>query len=28
LVSLGKSRSWAKIYDNGEARIYQWRGVG
>ena len=28
LVSLDKSRSWAKIYDNGEARIYQWRGVG
>ncbi len=28
LVSLDKSRSWAKIYDNGEARIYQWRGAG
>ncbi|HUO38886.1 MAG TPA: DUF6541 family protein [Mycobacterium sp.] len=26
LVSLDKSRSWVKIYDNGEARIYQWRG--
>ncbi len=26
LVSLDKSRSWAKIYDNGEARIYEWRG--
>jgi D-galactosaminyltransferase len=26
LVSLDKSRSWTKIYDNGEARIYQWRG--
>ena len=26
LVSLDKSRSWEKIYDNGEARIYQWRG--
>ncbi|MCI4674282.1 DUF6541 family protein [Candidatus Mycolicibacterium alkanivorans] len=26
LVSLGKSKSWAKIYDNGEARIYEWRG--
>ncbi|BBY58202.1 DUF6541 family protein [Mycolicibacterium sarraceniae] len=26
LVSLDKSKSWAKIYDNGEARIYQWRG--
>ncbi|WP_419179189.1 DUF6541 family protein [Mycolicibacter engbaekii] len=28
LVSLGKSRSWAKIYDNGEASIYQWQGGG
>jgi hypothetical protein len=28
LVSLDKSRSWAKIYDNGEARIYEWRGAG
>ncbi|WP_343709906.1 DUF6541 family protein [Mycobacterium sp.] len=27
LVSLEKSKSWAKIYDNGEARIYQWRGA-
>ncbi|OBK76898.1 DUF6541 family protein [Mycobacterium sp. 1274761.0] len=26
LVSLDKSRSWKKIYDNGEARIYEWRG--
>ncbi|MBV9641625.1 MAG: hypothetical protein JO330_19010 [Mycobacteriaceae bacterium] len=26
LVSLDKSRSWTKIYDNGEARIYEWRG--
>ena len=26
LVSLDKSKSWAKIYDNGGARIYQWRG--
>ncbi len=26
LVSLEKSRSWEKIYDNGEARIFQWRG--
>jgi hypothetical protein len=25
LVSLDKSKSWAKIYDNGEARIYEWR---
>jgi hypothetical protein len=28
LVSLDKSKSWAKIYDNGEARIYEWRGEG
>ena len=28
LVSLGDSRSWAKIYDNGQARIYEWRGGG
>jgi hypothetical protein len=28
LVSLDKSRSWATIYDNGEARIYEWRGAG
>ena len=27
LVSLDKSRSWEKIYDNGEARIYEWRGT-
>jgi len=26
LVSLGKSESWEKIYDNGGARIYEWRG--
>jgi D-galactosaminyltransferase len=26
LVSLGKSESWEKIYDNGKARIYEWRG--
>ena len=26
LMSLGQSKSWAKIYDNGEARIYEWRG--
>ncbi|OSC41435.1 DUF6541 family protein [Mycobacterium decipiens] len=26
LVSLETSKSWAKIYDNGEARIYEWRG--
>jgi D-galactosaminyltransferase len=26
LVSLDKSRSWEKIYDNGEDRIYEWRG--
>jgi len=25
LVSLDTSRSWEKIYDNGEARIYEWR---
>ena len=24
LVSLDRSRSWEKIYDNGEARIYEW----
>lgn len=28
LVSLDKSASWAKIYDNGETRIYEWRGKG
>lgn len=27
LVSLDKSQSWEKIYDNGEARIYEWRGA-
>lgn len=27
LVSLEKSRSWEKIYDNGETRIYRWRGT-
>jgi hypothetical protein len=27
LVSLDTSRSWEKIYDNGEARIYEWRGA-
>ncbi|HYJ54092.1 MAG TPA: hypothetical protein VEX40_00910 [Mycobacterium sp.] len=27
LASLDKSRSWEKIYDNGGARIYQWRGT-
>ena len=27
LVSLDRSRSWEKIYDNGEARIYEWRGA-
>lgn len=26
LVSLDESTSWTKIYDNGGARIYQWRG--
>jgi hypothetical protein len=26
LVSLDRSRSWKKVYDNGEARIYEWRG--
>ncbi len=25
LVSLGKSTSWTMIYDNGGARIYEWR---
>ncbi|EFG77372.1 hypothetical protein HMPREF0591_2764 [Mycobacterium parascrofulaceum ATCC BAA-614] len=28
LVSLDKSKSWALIYDNGGARIYEWRGSG
>jgi D-galactosaminyltransferase len=27
LVSLDKSRSWAKVYDNGGARIFEWRGT-
>ncbi len=27
LASLDKSQSWEKIYDNGEARIYRWRGT-
>ncbi len=27
LVSLDESRSWEKIYDNGEDRIYEWRGT-
>jgi D-galactosaminyltransferase len=26
LMSLEKSKSWALIYDNGEAKIYEWRG--
>jgi hypothetical protein len=26
LAALDKSRSWDKIYDNGESRIYEWRG--
>jgi hypothetical protein len=26
LMSLDKSKSWALIYDNGGARIYEWRG--
>lgn len=28
LVSLDESRSWKKIYDNGEDRIYEWQGSG
>lgn len=28
LVSLEKSPSWKKIYDNGGARIFEWRGQG
>lgn len=28
LVSLDKSKSWALIYDNGGARIYEWRSNG
>ncbi|MGE0214131.1 DUF6541 family protein [Mycolicibacterium sp.] len=27
LAELDKSRSWEKIYDNGAARIYQWRAT-
>jgi hypothetical protein len=27
LVSLDESRSWRKIYDNGESRIYEWQGA-
>jgi hypothetical protein len=27
LVSLDKSKSWEMIYDNGETRIYEWRGA-
>ena len=26
LVSLDKSRSWKRIFDNGEDRIYEWQG--
>jgi hypothetical protein len=26
LVSLDQSKSWEQIYDNGETRIYEWRG--
>jgi hypothetical protein len=26
LMSLEKSKSWEMIYDNGGARIYEWRG--
>ncbi|MET0702535.1 MAG: DUF6541 family protein [Mycobacterium sp.] len=26
LVSLDQSQSWKQIYDNGETRIYEWRG--
>jgi D-galactosaminyltransferase len=26
LISLEKSKSWALIYDNGGAKIYEWRG--
>jgi hypothetical protein len=28
LVSLGKSKSWKEIYDNGEDHIYEWQGTG
>ncbi len=27
LVSIDQSKWWAKIYDNGAARIYEWRGA-
>ncbi len=27
LLSIDQSKWWAKIYDNGEARIYEWRGA-
>ena len=27
LVSIDRSKSWAKIYDNGGAWIYEWRGA-
>jgi hypothetical protein len=27
LVSIDQSKWWAKIYDNGEAWIYEWRGA-
>jgi D-galactosaminyltransferase len=27
LLSIDQSKSWAKIYDNGEAWIYEWRGA-
>jgi D-galactosaminyltransferase len=27
LVSIDQSKWWTKIYDNGEARIYEWRGA-
>jgi hypothetical protein len=27
LVSIDQSKRWTKIYDNGEARIYEWRGA-
>jgi hypothetical protein len=27
LVSIDRSTSWTKIYDNGEAWIYEWRGA-
>jgi len=27
LVSIDQSKSWAKIYDNGGAWIYEWRGA-